>query len=492
MLDEIEQWVNDFEKPSVYWLNGLAGTGKSAIAQTIAERMSKAEKLGASFFCSRDFEERSDLQLIFPTLAVQLARKYTQFRSIFVPLVQSDPGIANELPYHQMDKLIVQPLKEAAISTVIIIDALDECKDDESDSAILSVLGRLISEIPKVKFFLTGRPDPRIRRGFRLPLLAKVTDVFVLHDVESGLVDNDIRLFFEQRLLETADRRGGPGGWPTAEQLDLLCERAGGLFVYAAATVKFINKQNSSPRKRLDLLLRSGDEGAHEGKTKLKTSLSTHTTLDSLYMTILEEAFDDSEDDPTIRSVLGAVVLALNPLSPSAIAMLLGVDIEEVSIILSSVHSLLTLQEDDHDQPVRPFHKSFPDFIIDQARCTNPRFHVYPPDRHKELLIGCLELMNRSLEQNMCGLPDGVMNSEVNDLKERTKQYICQALEYACMSWHKHLVDTTPAHRLETTSALHRFLEGKFLFWLEVLSILGTAREAVNALEAAARWLDVR
>ena len=92
----------------------------------------------------------------------------------------------------------------------------------------------------------------------------------------------------------------------------------------------------------------------------------------------------------------------------------------------------------------------------------------------------------------MCKLPDGAINSEVDDLKERTEQYIRRALEYACRSWHKHLVDTTPAHRLEITSALHRFLERKFIFWLEVLSILGVAREAVNGLEATARWLDVR
>jgi len=483
VLDEIEQWVNDFEKPSVYWLNGLAGTGKSAIAQTIAERMSEGGKLGASFFCSRDFEERSDPYLIFPTLAVQLARKYTRFRSIFVPLVQSDPGIAYESPYHQMDKLIVQPLKEATISTVIVIDALDECKDDESDSAILSVLGRLVSEIPKVKFFLTGRPDPRIKKGFRLPLLKKVTDIFFLHDVESGLVDSDIRLFLKQSLLEIAD------GWPTEEQLDLLCERAGGLFVYAVATVKFI--QNGSPEERLDLLLQPLKNGAHEGKAKFKTGFKKHTTLDSLYVTILQEAFNDSEDDPTIRSVVGAVVLALNPLPPSAIATLLGFKIKEVLRVLSSVHSLLTLQED-IDKPVQFFHKSFPDFIIDPARCANPRFRVCLPDQHKELLIGCLELMNRSLEPNMCKLPDGVMNSEVDDLKEKTKQYIHLALEYACRSWHKHLVDTTPAHRPEITPTLHCFLEGKFIFWLEVLSVLGAAREAVNALEAAARWLDVR
>ena len=216
-------------------------------------------------------------------------------------------------------------------------------------------------------------------------------------------------------------------------------------------------------------------------------------TLDLLYMSILQQAFgdDDPEDYSKVRSVLGAVVLAVNPLSPSTIATLLGFDIEDISPILSSAHSLLTLEED-VDYPVRPFHKSFPDFIVDPARCNNPRFRVYPPDQHTELLVGCLELMNQSLERDMCKLQDGVINSEVNDLSERAEQYIHQALQYACRSWYKHLVDTTPAHTLKITPVLHRFLEEKFLFWLEALSVLGAAREAVKALEAAAKWLDVR
>jgi len=126
-------------------LNGLARTGKSTIAQTLAERLFAGDQLGASFFCSRDFEERSNLHFIFPTLAVQLARRHTEFRSTFVPLAQSDPGIAYQSLYNQMNKLIVQPLVRSAISTVIIIDALDECKDDEPASAILSVVGQFVS-----------------------------------------------------------------------------------------------------------------------------------------------------------------------------------------------------------------------------------------------------------------------------------------------------------------------------------------------------------
>ena len=192
VLDEIELWTKDFDRPPVYWLNGLAGTGKSTIAQTIAERMFTSGRLGASFFCSRDFLDRSNLQLIFPTLAVQLARKYTEFRSIFIPLVESDPGIADESLYHQMKKLIVQPLRVSGISTVIIIDALDECKDEGPASAILSVLGQFVSKLPTVKFFLTGRPEPRIREGFRFPLLAKAIDMFILHEVEPSQVGSDI------------------------------------------------------------------------------------------------------------------------------------------------------------------------------------------------------------------------------------------------------------------------------------------------------------
>ena len=489
ILDEIEHWSRDFGSPPVYWLDGLAGTGKSTIAQTVAERLFADDQLGASFFCSRDFEDRSNLHFIFPTLAVQLARKYIEFRSIFVPLARSDPGIAYESLYNKMEKLIVQPLVESAISTVIAIDALDECKDEEPASAILSVLGQFVSKIPRVKIFVTGRPEPRIREGFRLPLLEKATDIFILHEVEPSRVNRDIRLFFKHRFAELAGRRRGLDGWPTEEQLDLVCERAAGLFVYAMATVRFIDHKNNSPRKQLDRLMDSPESSGFEGKTRFTAT----ATLDSLYTSILQEAFGDGypEDDPKVRSILGAVVLAANPLSPSTIATFLGSDIEEVSPILSSAHSLLSLHED-VDHPVRPFHKSFPDFIVDPVRCANSRFRVSLRDQHTELLIGCLELMDRSLEPNMCKLPDGAINSEVDDLKERTKRYIHRPLEYACRSWHKHLVDTTPAHRPEITSALRRFLEGKFLFWLEVLSVLGAAREAVNALEAAARWLDVR
>jgi hypothetical protein len=154
-----------------------------------------------------------------------------------------------------MQKLIAEPLRKAGVSTVIVIDALDECKDEEPSSAILSIFGRFVEEIAGAKFFITGRPEPRIKAGFRLPLLADSTDVFVLHDVHPSLVENDIRIFLGHELYELAQRRQLTG-WPSNEHIDLLCDRAAGLFVYAVATVRFLDSTTHLPRNPLDIIMK--------------------------------------------------------------------------------------------------------------------------------------------------------------------------------------------------------------------------------------------
>ena len=486
VLDEIECWTEDFEKSPVFWLNGLAGTGKSTIAQTITERLFANNRLGASFFCSRSVEDRSDLQLIFPTLAFQLAQQYPKFRSSLIPLLRSDPDIVHESLLDQLEKFLVKPLRSSDISTVIVIDALDECKDDDPESAILLVLGQFVSDIPGVKFFVTSRPEVHIMAGFRGPLLEGLTDVFILHDVEPHTINNDIRRFFNHELSKLAERRGGIEGWPTGEQLDSLCRRAAGFFVYAVATVSFLNHKLHSPSDRLDVIMKSPENTAHEGKAKLKT----YTSLDSLYTSIFQAAFldNDTDDNAMVRSVLSAVVLAANPLSPSAIATLMNFRCDQVLWLLESIQSLLLLPTDS-TYPVQSFHKSISDFIMDPTRCTNPQFYI-SPNYHTDLVLYCLKLMGKLLKRNMCSIPDYVLNSEVEDLPKRIEDSgIHGALEYACRSWYKHL-NVTKHQTSDIVSALSDFLEGKFVFWLEVLSILGAVGDSAHALIVTIKWLN--
>jgi hypothetical protein len=485
ILNEIESWARDPNKSPVFWLNGLAGTGKSTIAQTVSKRAFADGLLGASFFCSRDFKDRSDLHFIFPTLAFQLAHKYPKFRLILVPLLRSNPDIAHESLYNQMKMLIAEPLSSSDISTVIVIDALDECKDEEPSSVILSVLGRFVEKIPRVKFFITGRPESRIQTGFRLPLLKDVTSVFVLHNVQPSLINNDIRLFIKHELSNLAQRRG-LDGWPSNSDLDVLCHRAAGFFVYAVATVKFLDSNSQLPKQQLDMIINLPESTIPEGKTRFKPE----ATLDLLYMSVLKTAFteEDPKVDSKVRSTIGTVILVVNPLPPSGIAELIGLATQEVTLLLAPVQSLLILDED-LTQPVKPFHKSFPDFITNPTRCTDTRLCISSKNLHLKLAVGCLELMNERLEQNLLSLPDYAFNSEVEDLQARIDGCVSAGLQYACLYWHNHLTGAE-GDVTGIISSLHIFLEGKFLAWLEVVSVLGAIRGAVVALEKLMSWLQ--
>ena len=384
-----------------------------------------------------------------------------------------------------MERLIVKPLQSVDLPMVIVIDALDECKDEEPSSVILSMLGRLVKQIPRVKFFITGRPEPRIKTGFRLPLLLDSTDVFVLHDVPPTLVNDDIRLFLQHELSKLAQRRQ-LHGWPSDKDLDILCHRVGGLFIYAVATVKFLDSNACLPKKQLDVILNFPESTDHEGKTCFNCNL----TLNSLYASILEVAFGEQEPEvySKVRSTIGAVILLVNPLPPSGIAELIGIDPEEVRLFLTLVQSLLVLDED-FDQPVKPFHRSFPDFITNPSRCTNTKFYISSGHLHFELIVGCLRVMNDGLEQNLLSLPNYALNSDVKDLQTRVDNCTSVTLRYACQSWHNHLTKTG-GDIASVIFHLHIFLEEKFLAWLEVVSALGAVRGAVAALEQLISWLQ--
>ena len=162
--------------------------------------------------------------------------------------------------------------------------------------------------------------------------------------------------------------------------------------------------------------MRAPGSTTHEGKAKVQSS----ATLDSLYLSSFQSAFGGvgTEDAEKVRLVIGAVVLAVNPLPPSAIATLVELGKQEVMGLLQLIQSFLKLHKDP-DSPVLPFHKSFPDFITNPLRCPDERFHISPRTSHLKLVLSCLKLMNGSLEQNILSLPSYVLNSEVEDLEAR-------------------------------------------------------------------------
>src|SRR5882762_1664250 len=89
----------------VFWLDGVAGTGKSTIAQTVANHYHRTEQLGASFFCSRDDADRSNVSLIFQTIAFQLSKFNPAFGEHVSNAMAEDTDLQSALPSMQLEKL---------------------------------------------------------------------------------------------------------------------------------------------------------------------------------------------------------------------------------------------------------------------------------------------------------------------------------------------------------------------------------------------------
>ena len=374
--------------------------------------------------------------------------------------------------------LLVDPLFATEISCVVVIDALDECVDEQPASAILSVLGRLVNKLPLVKFFITGRPEPRIRSGFRLPLLKPSTQIFLLHEVEPTSVGGDIRLYLTEKLTAIAKRRSDidlPEVWPSDEDIAVLVKKSSGLFIFASTVVRFIESEHHDPGERLQLIASKADDTSHEGASG----------IDSLYSQVLRDAFSGVEEESVfvgLKRILGAVVLTLNPLPRDGLAQLLSIHSTVISTILRHIHSVLLVPTDGVKE-IRVFHKSFPDFLQDPDRCRDPRFHIDCPSRHGEMALRCLDLV-RKLKINPCGLLPFTMNEGISDRQQLLMDKLGSGLRYACKYWSMHFLFSAPSGEYDDRLITSAFLfSGHAIFpWMEVMSLEGHLEGVIHSM----------
>ncbi|KAG6846638.1 hypothetical protein H0H93_012695, partial [Arthromyces matolae] len=409
ILNELEAWAHDPSAKRVFWLNGHAGSGKSTIAQSFCRQAFSDGKLGASFFCSRDSEARSDLDMIFPTLAFQLACQFPGISPHIVKNLKTRPDVAHESLNAQLEKLIIEPLEQqSSLSILIAIDALDECKDTHPSSIILHLLSLHIHRVPHVKWFITGRPEPPIRQGFRTFDEKELTKTLVLQDVSPSDIKHDISLYLSTRLSDVGKNRSGldlPSIWPTDNEIEDLTVKCNGLFIFASTAVRYI----SSPINTPDVIL---SRLCHESSSPEQGAFG----LDKLYTDVLERGYLNAPRE--FKTILGAIVLAVTPIPVDDLAILLNLKAKIITDRLRMLHAILRVPHS-NDSPVLMYHKSFFDYITNNSRCTNSEFYLNPSIEHGALAYHCLRMMNRNLKRNPCSLPRYAMNDDELELSER-------------------------------------------------------------------------
>ncbi|KAF4613239.1 hypothetical protein D9613_010773 [Agrocybe pediades] len=476
ILEDLRAWANDPTSAKVFWLNGMAGTGKTTILYTFCQWLEEHEQLGGNFFCSRTSGSCRNLNIIVPSLAYQLAHYSPAFRSQLCAILQ-DKQSPHTLNVGEQFKWVIQlPLEKSKNAipdgVVIVIDALDECENAAETRLFLETLLKLAGQLP-VKFLIASRPEPIIIAKMQSP--GFTTSTLYLHDIEQSLVKADIRKYLEKALSSMSPA-------PSEDILDELARRSGKLFIYAATVARYVNPEGikpSSSKRRLQAIL----------DISSPTSSLRYRDIDDLYTTILDAAFDPNtyEDEELENSALivRTVVCAIEPMSTKSLSVLLALEHQEVEDTLSRFQSVLHVQEGEM-RLVSVLHASFPDFLFDKSRSL--RFHCDLVQHHGELSAFCFDVMDKELRFNICGLESSFLfDRDVPDLEQKIERNISQALLYACKHWSSHL------HEGAFTEVNHvklvHFLCLHLLFWMEVLNVKRLISIGPKLLDNALSWM---
>ncbi|CAI6090971.1 unnamed protein product [Clonostachys chloroleuca] len=203
LINQVLTWLDFDNSKTIFWLNGMAGTGKSTIARTVSQELADKNKLGASFFFKRGEGDRGRAAFFFPTIATQIARQLPSLAPLVRNEVEADPSISNKALSDQFDRLIVKPIqrlpKPSQRQTLaIVIDALDECDSLDDVKRIIHLLSQVknFSHIC-LKTFVTSRPELPIQLGFN-DIVGEYTDL-VLQEIPKPIIENDITVFLGAR-----------------------------------------------------------------------------------------------------------------------------------------------------------------------------------------------------------------------------------------------------------------------------------------------------
>ena len=479
LLQTIYSWAEGQDERCIFWLNGLAGSGKSTIARTVARRYFGEKRLGASFFFSRGGGDVGHAGKFCTTVAVQLAEHIPILRRDICDAITDHGNIANLSLEDQWHHLVLKPLSKldgdsCSPSYILVIDALDECDNDKNIRIILQLLAeaRSLKKV-RLRVFLTSRPEVPIRFGFyQLPDNERYD--IRLHEISPSIVNQDIFVFLEHCFKVIREENFQDASWPGEDIITSLVHMTSGLFIWAATACRFVREGKRFAAKRLDMILRGGSA---------PTPPEKH--LDEIYTTVLKQSIpqeftkeEREEASYMLRQVLGCIVTLSSPLSACSLRRLLCITKEDINQTLDDLHSILDIPEDE-TWPLRLYHPSFRDFLLNQKRCGDVNFWVDEMQAHQTLAKSCIRLLSTSLKQDICGLDaPGALIAEVD--RSRVEKCLPPEVQYACLYWVDHLQKS--GTQLHDNDEVHQFLQVHFLHWLEALSWIRRISEGILAI----------
>ncbi|KAJ6623282.1 hypothetical protein B0H10DRAFT_1909435 [Mycena sp. CBHHK59/15] len=480
ILSAIHQWTEDLDGPNVLWLHGHPGTGKSAIATTVRVRLQESGRLGSSYFFKREDFAYQTPEALWCSVAYDLAQRYPAVRIATIDKLRSrdvDPEVTGH--YEVFMKLIAMPLAASPIVApgslpVIIIDALDECGGLEESRSyqtkVLRAITHWMTLPPQFKMLITSRSETNIRTV--LGASGHRSMIIEVGDAVSSHSSSDIRRYLRYGFNEILeDFKTIPRPWPNDSQLEVLTVAAAGLFIWASTILKVVGA--GQPQRELNGILEMIRAGSIHGNMDL---------LGQLYEGLLASKFRTMAQITLFKEISGAIIVARIPLSPQDFTELLfPIDATDIEFVCKQLSCVL-----DARSGLRFVHQSFVDFLVNYT--TGSRFHCDIRNYEQKLCFSCFATMQRRLHFNIGHIQTSYFqNADIRGLTSRIPPY----LYYSCRFWSAHLKSIKFAVLTSIHRQVNEFMRMRFLFWLEVLSIVGDVGVASDSIDSLIAWIPV-
>jgi len=158
------RWIEESNRSSsIFLIQGRRGVGKTAVLQSIAERLQSENRHSyACFFFKPGLAGCDSLDQLFSTLAYQLAINTTDLREHVDHAMIEDPALPKKSPATQLQKLIIDPLKLLPTprpSPILIIDGLDEYEGEEFQDALLVLISQVLLDPGITMRFIISGPS---------------------------------------------------------------------------------------------------------------------------------------------------------------------------------------------------------------------------------------------------------------------------------------------------------------------------------------------
>jgi len=223
IVADIMQWIKDpSPNRSILWLNGPFGNGKSAIMQTISDKLSRDSQsshlFAASFFFGRGMGGRDKAEYLIPTIAYQIAVSDPRIRKLINEALIQDPLILDKSsfdissPTHFTKSLVIHLRLAVSIRPLSLSMGWTKCDGRDFQRHILNAISTAVfTDHIQLRFLIASRPEPQISETFRIQPLDQHHYHMCKRRVDIMSVEHP---------------------WPSAADLSTIVRRASGHFLY--------------------------------------------------------------------------------------------------------------------------------------------------------------------------------------------------------------------------------------------------------------------